>query len=259
MTPTGRCAGPPTAPARRPSPSTTRTSTRPNHINTPAATGEQHRERHPVGQRPAHARLTSSAIERGQPERGRPPPPRHPSIARGSARIAWSRRVSDTRPRVISEVVSTPLAVVRLDRDLPMPSRAHDGDAGVDLYSARRRRTRPRRARACADRNRGGHSVRDGRLGASPVGIGCARWAFDRQQPRHHRRRVPRRDQGGADQPRPATQPIVVHRGDRIAQLLVQRVELPELIEVSSFDEAGLADTSRGDGGHGSSGGHASL
>ena len=32
--------------------------------------------------------------------------------------------------------MSTSLAVVRLDRDLPMPSRAHDGDAGVDLFSA---------------------------------------------------------------------------------------------------------------------------
>lgn len=53
--------------------------------------------------------------------------------------------------------------------------------------------------------------------------------------------------------------PIVINRGDRIAQLLVQRVELPALVEVTSFDEAGLADTSRGDGGHGSSGGHASL
>lgn len=50
-----------------------------------------------------------------------------------------------------------------------------------------------------------------------------------------------------------------MHRGDRIAQLLVQRVELPELVELTSFDEAGLADTSRGAGGHGSSGGHASL
>jgi dUTP pyrophosphatase len=53
--------------------------------------------------------------------------------------------------------------------------------------------------------------------------------------------------------------PITVRRGDRIAQLLVQRVELPELVEVTSFDEAGLADTSRGEGGHGSSGGHGSL
>ena len=42
-------------------------------------------------------------------------------------------RVSDTPPRVISVVVSTTLAVVRLDPDLPMPSRAHHGDAGVDL------------------------------------------------------------------------------------------------------------------------------
>ena len=54
-------------------------------------------------------------------------------------------------------------------------------------------------------------------------------------------------------------EPIVIRRGDRIAQLLVQRVELPELVEVASFEEAGLADTTRGDDGHGSSGGHASL
>jgi len=54
-------------------------------------------------------------------------------------------------------------------------------------------------------------------------------------------------------------EPIHIGRGDRIAQLLVQRVELPELVEVSSFDEAGLGDTTRGEGGHGSSGGHASL
>jgi dUTP pyrophosphatase len=52
---------------------------------------------------------------------------------------------------------------------------------------------------------------------------------------------------------------ITIRRGDRIAQLLVQRVELPELVEVSSFDEAGLGDTTRGEGGHGSSGGHSSL
>ena len=49
-------------------------------------------------------------------------------------------------------------------------------------------------------------------------------------------------------------QPITIERGDRIAQLLVQRVELPEFVEVETLDE-----TSRGTGGHGSSGGHASL
>ena len=30
----------------------------------------------------------------------------------------------------------TSLAVVRLDRDLPLPTRAHHDDAGVDLFSA---------------------------------------------------------------------------------------------------------------------------
>ncbi len=47
---------------------------------------------------------------------------------------------------------------------------------------------------------------------------------------------------------------ITIRRGDRIAQLLVQRVELVDFVEVSELDE-----TSRGTGGYGSSGGHASL
>jgi dUTP pyrophosphatase len=166
--------------------------------------------------------------------------------------------VSDTRLRVISDVVSTSLAVVRLDRDLPMPNRAHDGDAGVDLYSAQDVELGP------------GHRalVSTGIAVAIPHGmVGLV----------HPRSGLAARvglsivnspgtiDAGYRGEIQVALinldlqTPIVVHRGDRIAQLLVQRVELPELIEVSSFDEAGLADTSRGDGGHGSSGGHASL
>jgi dUTP pyrophosphatase len=167
-------------------------------------------------------------------------------------------RVSDTRPRVISDVVSTSLAVVRLDRDLPMPSRAHDGDAGVDLCSALDVELAP------------------GQRALVPTGIAVA-------VPRgmvglvHPRSGLAARvglsivnspgtiDAGYRGEIKVALinldpeTPIVLHRGDRIAQLLVQRVELPELVEVTSFDEAGLADTSRGDGGHGSSGGHASL
>jgi dUTP pyrophosphatase len=48
--------------------------------------------------------------------------------------------------------------------------------------------------------------------------------------------------------------PIELRRGDRIAQLLVQRVELVDFVEVGELDE-----TVRGAGGYGSSGGHASL
>ena len=167
-------------------------------------------------------------------------------------------RVSDTRPRVISDVVSTSLAVVRLDRDLPLPSRAHDGDAGVDLFSAQDVELAPGE-RAL---------VSTGVAVAVPFGmVGLV----------HPRSGLAARvglsivnspgtiDAGYRGEIKislinldPRT-PIVVRRGDRIAQLLVQRVELPELVEVTSFDEAGLADTTRGDGGHGSSGGHASL
>ena len=50
--------------------------------------------------------------------------------------VCVATREADTRSRVVLPFVSTSLAVVRLDRDLPMPARAHDGDAGVDLRSA---------------------------------------------------------------------------------------------------------------------------
>ncbi|MGB5111453.1 MAG: dUTP diphosphatase [Mycobacterium sp.] len=152
----------------------------------------------------------------------------------------------------------TSLAVVRLDRELPMPSRAHDGDAGVDLFSAVDVELAP------------GHRslVPTGIAVAIPHGmVGLI----------HPRSGLATRvglsivntpgtvDAGYRGEIKVTLinldpqRPIVVRRGDRIAQLLVQRVELPELVEVSSFDEAGLAGTTRGDGGHGSSGGHSSL
>lgn len=167
-------------------------------------------------------------------------------------------RVSVTQSRVISDVVPTSLAVVRLDPDLPMPSRAHDGDAGVDLYSALDVELAP------------GHRalVPTGVAVAIPHGmVGLV----------HPRSGLAARvglsivnspgtiDAGYRGEIKVAlinldpAEPIIVRRGDRIAQLLVQRVELPELVEVTSFDEAGLGETTRGDGGHGSSGGHASL
>jgi dUTP pyrophosphatase len=50
------------------------------------------------------------------------------------------------------------------------------------------------------------------------------------------------------------TSPITLHRGDRIAQLVIQRVESAVFIDVD-----GLASTERGTGGHGSTGGAAAL
>jgi dUTP pyrophosphatase len=154
--------------------------------------------------------------------------------------------------------VSTSLAVVRLDRDLPMPERAHAGDAGVDLFSAEDVDLAP------------------GERALVPTGIAVA-VPHGMVGLIHPRSGLAARvglsivnspgtvDAGYRGEIKvslinldPAT-PIAIRRGDRIAQLLVQRVELPELVEVASFDEAGLADTTRGQDGHGSSGGHASL
>jgi dUTP pyrophosphatase len=154
--------------------------------------------------------------------------------------------------------MSTSLAVVRLDRDLPMPSRAHDGDAGVDLCTAVDVELAP------------------GRRALVPTGIAVA-IPHGMVGLVHPRSGLAARvglsivnspgtiDAGYRGEIKVALinldpeEPILLRRGDRIAQLLVQRVELPELVEVTSFDEAGLGDTSRGDGGHGSSGGHESL
>jgi len=154
--------------------------------------------------------------------------------------------------------VSSTLAVVRLDPDLPMPSRAHDGDAGVDLFSALDVELAP------------------GQRALVPTGIAVA-IPHGMVGLVHPRSGLAARvglsivnspgtiDAGYRGEVKVSlinldpAEPIVVNRGDRIAQLLVQRVELPELVEVTSFDEAGLADTTRGVGGHGSSGGHASL
>jgi dUTP pyrophosphatase len=154
--------------------------------------------------------------------------------------------------------VSTRLAVVRLDPDLPLPSRAHAGDAGVDLYSAQDV-VLPPGQRALVPTGIA-VAIPDGMVGlihprsglAARVGLSIVNSPGTIDAGYRGEIKISLINLDPADA-------IVIHRGDRIAQLLVQQVELPELVEVSSFDEAGFGETTRGDGGHGSSGGHASL
>src|SRR3989440_7957026 len=123
-----------------------------------------------------------------------------------------------------------------------MPGRAHDGDAGVDLFSAVDLELAPGKrelvptgiAVAIPHGMVGLVHPRSGlaaRVGLSIVNSPGTIDAGYRGEVKVALINLDRRT------------PIAVHRGDRIAQLLVQRVELPELIEVSSFDEAGLAQT----------------
>ena len=154
--------------------------------------------------------------------------------------------------------MSTRLAVVRLDPELPLPTRAHPGDAGVDLYSAADVVLAPGE-RALVSTGIA-VAIPEGMVGlvhprsglAARVGLSIVNSPGTIDAGYRGEIKVSLINLDPAE-------PIHIGRGDRIAQLLVQRVELPELVEVSSFDEAGLGDTTRGEGGHGSSGGHASL
>lgn len=172
-----------------------------------------------------------------------------------------------TGPRVVWALVSTPsassetstrLAVVRLDPELPLPARAHAGDAGVDLFSAQDVVIEP----GCRTLVGTGIAVaipfgmvglvhpRSGLAARVGLSIVNSPGTIDAGYRGELKVNLINLD--------PRT-PITIARGDRIAQLLVQRVELPELYEVESFDGAGLAATTRGAGGYGSSGGHESL
>lgn len=144
------------------------------------------------------------------------------------------------------------VALHRLDPDLPAPRYANPGDAGADLYSGEDVVLQPGR-RAL---------VKTGVAIALPAGyVGLV----------HPRSGLAHRcgvtvvnapgtvDSGYRGEIRinlvnlDPEVPAVINRGDRIAQLLVQRVEHARFETVDQ-----LPDSVRGTGGHGSTGGFAS-
>jgi dUTP pyrophosphatase len=145
------------------------------------------------------------------------------------------------------------IPIRRLDPDLPLPAYAHPGDAGADLVAAEDAELAPG-ARA---------AVRTGIAVAIPQGyVGLV----------HPRSGLAAR-LGVTVLNAPGTvdagyrgevlvilvnhdreQTVKISRGDRIAQLVVQRVERAEFQVVDELD-----DTARGAGGTGSTGGHHAL
>ena len=133
-----------------------------------------------------------------------------------------------------------------LDPDLPVPTYAHDGDAGLDLFAAEDCTIAPGErvlistgiAVAIPEgfagfvQPRSGRALRDGLTFANSPGL------IDS----HYRGEIKviavNLDRQSA---------IEVARGDRIAQLVIQRVERAELQIVDD-----LGDTARGEGGFGS-------
>ena len=142
----------------------------------------------------------------------------------------------------------SPVRIKRLDKDLPLPARAHRGDAGVDLHAVEDLTLAPGERRL----------VGTGVALALPLGtVGLI-----------HPRSGLAAKQGLSIVNAPGTVdadyrgeikvclinldpavPIEITRGMRIAQLVIQKVELVDFEEVDELDE-----TVRGSGGHGSTG-----
>lgn len=147
----------------------------------------------------------------------------------------------------------SPIPLLRLDPGIPMPTRAHDGDAGVDLCTTEDVILEP------------GERVLVGTGIAVALPVGTVGLVHPRSGLAAKTGLSVVNTPGTIDagyrgeikvclinhDPR---SPIELRRGDRIAQLLVQRVELVDFVEVDRLDES-----TRGAGGYGSSGGHASL
>ena len=139
--------------------------------------------------------------------------------------------------------------VRRLDPDLPLPSYAHPGDAGADLCARVDVTIEPGErvlvptgvALALPAGHAGFVHPRSGLAARHGISIVNAPGTVDegyRGEILVNLVNLDRRE------------PFTVRRGDRIAQLVVQRVERVTFVEVDSLDETG-----RGDTGHGSTGG----
>jgi len=146
------------------------------------------------------------------------------------------------------------LRIRRLDPTLALPAYAHPGDAGLDLVAAHDAVVAPGGGRALVGTGiaialppgtagfllpRSGLALRHGVTLANAPGL---------------------IDEGYRDEVRVAllntdpSAPFTVTRGDRIAQLVVQRVERVEVCEEDDADDEVWAATHRGLGGFGSTG-----
>lgn len=141
-----------------------------------------------------------------------------------------------------------PVPLRRLDPDLPLPRRAHADDAGVDLYSAEDVELAP------GQRQLVGTGVAVA-LPTGTVGLVHPRSGLAARQGLSIVNAPGTVDSGYRGEIKvnlinlDPDAPLSITRGTRIAQLLVQRVELVDFVEVDELDE-----TVRGDAGHGSTG-----
>jgi dUTP pyrophosphatase len=143
------------------------------------------------------------------------------------------------------------IQIIRLDPDLPLPAYAQPGDAGADLFAredvtlapGERRLVPTGIALALPEGYVALVHPRSGLAHRSGLSVVNAPGTIDAGYRGEIQVCLINLD--------PST-PIVLARGDRIAQLVVQRFETAEFVEVDA-----LPDSVRGAGGYGSTGGFA--
>ncbi len=143
----------------------------------------------------------------------------------------------------------TEVLIQRLDPELPVPSYAHPGDAGADLVAVSDLTLKPGErglvgtgiAIALPDGYAAFVHPRSGLAAKHGVTLVNAPGTVDAGYRGEIKVCLINLDQHAA---------ITLRRGDRIAQLVIQRVEKARFVEVTT-----LPGSARGDGGHGSTGG----
>ncbi|WP_300577575.1 dUTP diphosphatase [uncultured Nocardioides sp.] len=141
-----------------------------------------------------------------------------------------------------------PVPVVRLDPELPLPSYAHPGDAGADLHSTvdvvlapgERALVPTGIALALPEGYVGLVHPRSGLAARHGVSIVNTPGTVDAGYRGEVKVLLVNLD---------PTEPVELRRGERVAQLVVQRVERAAFVEVDA-----LPDSARGSGGYGSTG-----
>jgi dUTP pyrophosphatase len=139
------------------------------------------------------------------------------------------------------------LEVKKLVPEAKLPTRAHSDDAGLDLYSSEEYTLQPEER----------HMVKTGIAVAIPSGFVGLIWDKSGLVVKAGLKTM-----GGVIDAayrgeimvivaNLSDTPYAIEKGAKIAQLLIQKVELPEICEVSE-----LNDTPRGESGFGSSGSH---
>lgn len=137
------------------------------------------------------------------------------------------------------------IAVERIDKNAKLPTKAYQGDAGFDLYACEE----------CEITPQGKQIIRTGLRFAIPEGYAGFVWDKSGLAAKHSLTTLA----GVLDSNYRGELKVVlanlgtasykVEKGQKIAQLVIKKVEAPEIIETKIEDE-----TQRGEGGFGSSG-----